>query len=270
MPYKFKEKSMQKSPTKFLLGLLAAVFFLPAASTLAQDPPPPVSEIWVMVPKAGHEQEMSAAIAKHSQHRSEQGDPRQWVAYTPLLGDELNHVAVRSCCHNWADVDGYREWLEAHPAVNAHFGEHVAPHVERYAHYFEEIDWANSHWNSDGGPYTLFAVTQFALKSGHEADFHAAREKMSQIAINQGWANDERSWLWTTTIGGKSTVSVVVPYKNFAGMGSSGEGFVDFLAQQLGSMEAASELMKQFAGASWGSDYQVWVYEPKLSMKNED
>ena len=40
--------------------------------------------------------------------RSEHGDPWRWDAYTPLLGDDLDRFAVRSCCHNWADIDTYR------------------------------------------------------------------------------------------------------------------------------------------------------------------
>lgn len=261
---------MQKIYAKVALGLLVAAFcYLPSLS-LAQETPPPLAEMWIAIPKTGHAQELAQALGEHKAFRSEHGDPWEWNVYTPFLGDDLDRFAIRSCCHAWADVDAYREWSENNAEVAAHFDEHVAPLVEKYEHYFEEIDWANSHWNREAGPYRYFAVTEFAVKAGHGAEFNAAREKMSQIAINQGWANDERSWLWTTTIGGKSTVSVVVPYKNFAGMGRSGEGFVDFLAQQLGSMEAASELMKQFAGASWGSDYQVWVYEPKLSMKKED
>ena len=93
---------------------------------------------------------------------------------------------------------------------------------------------------------------------------------MSQIAINQGWANDERSWLWATTIGGKPQVSVIVPHENFASMAGSGEGFVDFLAKQMGSAEAAAELMSQFSGAVWSSDYQVWAHRDDLSMKSGD
>jgi len=106
------------------------------------------------------------------------------------------------------------------------------------------------------------------VKAGESADFNAAREKMSQIAINQGWAGNTRSWLWATTVGGDPLVSVIVPHKNFASMAGSGEGFADFLASQLGSADAAAELMKKFSAATWGSDYQVWVHRDELSMKS--
>jgi hypothetical protein len=260
---------MQSLKAKLLLGLLAAAACFTPQWVLAQDTPPLV-EMWVMVPKAGHSQELTEALKKHMAFRSEQGDPRNWNTYTPLLGDELDRVAVRSCCHNWADIDAYAEWSRAQPAVGAHFNEHVAPHVESYGHYFEEIDWAGSHWNDKASAYKYFAVTEFALKAGHAAEFHAARDKMSQIAINQGWANDERSWIWSTTIGGKPRVSVVVPHENFASMADTGEGFMDFLARNLGSQEAAAELLKQFSAATWGSDYQVWVHRDELSMASSD
>lgn len=247
-----------------LVPLAMAACFLSSVAW-AQDTPP-LAEMWIIVPKAGHEQQLNSALQKHAAFRSEQGDPWRWDAYTPLLGDDLARIGLRSCCHNWADVDSYAEWLKDHPAVNAHFGEHVAPHVEKYGHYFEEIDWANSHWNTEAGTYKYFAVTDFELKAGSADDFHAAREKMSQIAINQGWANTDRSWIWATNIGGKPLVSVIVPYQNFAAMGNAGEGFSDFLAQQLGSADAAAELMDQFSGSTSGSDYQVWVHEESLSM----
>lgn len=255
---------MRRLKATFILVPLAAALLL-SGPGLAQDASP-LAELWITVPKAGHEQQFNEGLKNHMAFRSEQGDPWRWSVYTPLLGDDLGRIAVRSCCHTWADVDAYSEWLKENAAVGAHFGEHVAPHVEKYEHYFEEIDWANSHWNSEAGPYTYFAVTNFTLKAGQADEFHAAREKMSQIAINQGWADSTRSWLWATTIGGKPSVSVIVPYKNFAGMASAGEGFADFLARQLGSAEAAAQLMDQFSESTWGSEYQVWVHENSLSM----
>jgi hypothetical protein len=260
---------MQRLKTKLVLSLMAASIWLTPALVFAQEAAP-LAELWMIIPKAGQAQELSDALKEHMDFRSEHGDPWRWDAYTPLLGDDLDRFAVRSCCHNWADIDTYREWADKNTAVGAHFGEHVAPHVEKYEHYYEEIDWANSHWSNEKGPYKYFGVTQFTLKAGEAGEFHAAREKMSQIAINQGWANAERSWLWATTIGGEPHVSIIVPHVNYADMADSGEGFADFLSSQLGSAEAAASLMKQFSAATWGSDYQVWVHREELSMKSGD
>jgi len=260
---------MRRLYAKFALVPLAMLALLVCAPAWSQGAPN-LAELWVVIPKAGHEQQLNEGLQKHMTFRSEQGDPWRWDGYTPLLGDNMNRVVARSCCHTWADVDTYGEWTRAHPAVGAHFAEHVVPHAEKYEHYFEEMDWANSRWDSEGGPYKYFAVTEFSVKAGSADEFHAAREKMSQIAINQGWADKKRSWAWATTIGGEPKVSVVVPYRNFAGMANDGEGFADFLARQLGSAEAAAELMDQFSGATWGSDYQVWVLEDSLSMPKAD
>jgi hypothetical protein len=264
-----EENSMRKTFSRFVLVLLAAGLVSAPGLALAQDAPGPIVEMWVVIPKTGQGAELNAALKKHMEFRAEQGDPWTWETYTPLLGDDLDRIAVRSCCHQWADVDAYGKWAKENSQVGAHFGEHVAPHAEKYEHYFEQIDWANSHWNAEGGPYQFYAVTEFMVKAGHETEFSAALEKMSQIAIEQGWANDQRNWVWSSTIGGKSVVSIVIPHANFASMAGSGEDFGGFLASQLGS-EKAAELMKQFSGSTWGSDYQIWVHETELSMREED
>jgi len=257
-----EEETMLRLLTRITLSLLATACLSVPGLVLAQEPAQPLAERWVIVPKAGEEQELSKALRDHIAFRSEHGDPRQWTAFSPLLGDDLDRIAVRSCCHSWADQDTYREWGLNHPEIGSHFDETVAPHVEKYAHFFEEIDWTNSHWNSEGGPYTYFAVTTFTVKPGQTGEFRAPLEKMSQIAIDQRWADGNRSWLWSSNIGGSPTVSIIVPHKNFAGMGGEGgEQFADFLARQLGSADAATDLMKQFSGATLKSDFQIWMRE---------
>jgi hypothetical protein len=34
--------------------------------------------------------------------------------------------------------------------------------------------------------------------------------------------------------------------------------------------EKAAELMKQFSGASWSTDFQIWEYQEDLSMSTDD
>ena len=261
LPFTFEVTSMKKTYAKFVLGLLAAVCCYAPSLVLAQDMPSPLAEEWMLVPKAGHASELAQALKEHTAFRSEHGDPLQWEIYTPFLGNDLDRFAVRSCCTTWADVDGYREWARNAKEIMAHFSEHVEPLVETYGHYFEEIDWANSHWDSEGGPYRFFEVTEFTVKPGLGDDFNAAREKMSQIAINQGWAAGGRSWLWASTIGGEPIVAIVVPQKNLAGIARDGENFAGFLARQMGSEEAAADLMKQFSAATASSSYQIWMLE---------
>jgi hypothetical protein len=141
--------------------------------------------------------------------------------------------------------------------------------VEKSEHYFERMDWKNSPWPEDGGPYKLFAVTEFNIKPGNAAEFNTARDKILQVALDQGWATGDHAWLWASTIGGKPQESIIIPYKNYAGMDRGEESFSSFLSQHMGD-DAAAALLKQFASATWSSNYQVWVHQEEYSMSNGD
>ena len=152
--------------------------------------------------------------------------------------------------------------------MGEHFAEHVGLHVEKFEHYFESTDWANSHWSDNSDSDTLFAVTEFNIKPGHSAEFDAAKDKMSQVAINQGWASDDHVWIWSTTIGGKSQASIIIPHANFASMARDEDSFFQFLSKHMGQ-DAAAKLMQQFDAASY-SKFQIWEYNADLSMDNGD
>lgn len=259
---------MNRQMTRRLLGTITALLFLIPLGAPAQEAPGPLSEAWIVTPNKGQSGEFVASLKEHIALRSEHGDARAWEVYTPLLGDELSRFVIRSCCFNWADLDAYTSWDESKTEVADHFNEKVAPLVDKAEHYFEEIDWANSHWND--GSYRYFAVTEFMPRAGHINEFKSARVKLSQIAIEQGWANDARSWLWMSRIGGKPSVSMVVPHENYASMGGDGESFFEFLATKLGSSEAAMELMQEFSSSAWSSEYEVWEHHPDLSTQAAD
>jgi hypothetical protein len=261
---------MSKRAMSRALYFLLLLCFAAPAPVVAQETPPPLAEMWLFTPKAGHSMEFFSGLKSHMAFRSEQGDPRAWQTYTPLLGEHLNGVGVRYCCFAWADADAYRQWEAGKPEVQAHFDEHIAPHMESVAHYFETVDWANSHWSDVKGPYRLFAVTEFSVEPGHAAEFDAAREKMSQIAIEQGWASDDHVWLWASSIGGQSRHSIIIPHRNFASLDNAGETFPQFLANRLGSAEAAAELMKSFQGATTAADFQIWEHQAEFSMPESD
>jgi hypothetical protein len=194
------------------------------------------------------------------------GDPRAWQTYTPLLGEHLDRFAVRYRCFAGqtptpiVSGGGKPESRRIRRAPRATWSR---------AHLFETMDWANSHW-SEAGPYQLFAVTEFSVEPSHTAEFDAAREKMSQIAIEQGWASDDHVWLWANSIGGSPRHSIIVPHRNFASLDNAGETFPQFLANKLGSAEAAEELMGRFRAATTGSDFQIWEYQAELSMPESD
>ena len=261
---------MSKKPAIFFLGVIAALIFMLPAASMAKDNPPPLADVWLITAKAGQGSELYEAIEKHMAFRAEHGDPRAWQVYSPMLGDELNRVAIRFCCFSWADQDAYSEWREAAENIGDHFGEHVTPHIENISHYFENLDWENSNWNEESGPYKLFAVTEFNLKPGKIGQYDAARNKMSQIALNQGWATSDHSWVWSSTIGGKSQGSIIIPHKSFADMDRDEEGFMEFLARHMGSGEAAAELMADFSESAWSSEFQIWEHDEDVSMSTGD
>lgn len=261
---------MNVNPRKFCLKLLATLLILiPLAEVMAESPPP-LAEEWLFTIKQGQMKEFLGAVKDHIAIRAENDDPFAWDVYRSHLGDGMNKIAIRYCCLNWSDVDSYVKWEGDHPDVMAHWMEKVDPYVEKTEHYFDEIDWGNSHWSEKGGPYRYFGVTEFKPMPGHSAKFDQAREKMSQIAINQGWATDSRSWIWTTSIGGYAKESIVVPYTNFAGLAGGDESFFEFLSRHMGSVEAAADLFQQFEASTRGSSFQIWEHLPGLSMQKED
>jgi hypothetical protein len=257
---------MKKASTTLLLSLLSSMIYLLPLSAMAEDKPGPLAEIWFVTVKNGYLGNFQEALKEHSSYRAEHGDPWKWQAYTTVVGKDLNKIAIRYCCVDWADVDSYEQWSRSNPDVINHWFEKVGPHVEKMERYFEQIDWDNSNWSEAAGSSRLFGVREWTIKGGYSADFAIAREKMSQIAIDQGWATAGRNWIWAKTIGGRETESIVVSYNNYAAMAPGEKSFYAFLAKQLGSEEAAGELLKTFSSASWSSEYTVWEHRPDLSM----
>ena len=260
---------MTKQPVTFILGVLAALALLLPAAGQADEAPPPLSAMWIITPKEGHDAEFRKALAEHMAFRSEHGDPRTWEVYTPVLGDELDRYAIRFCCFNWADQDSYEAWMDGHSEIRDHLQANLSPHTGKVAHYFESIDWADSHWVDSDTSYRFFAVTEFNIKPGKGLDFTKARSKMSQIALNQGWATDSRPWIWASVVGGKPVESIIIPHLNYASFDRGEETFINFLSRQLGE-ESAAELVNEFAETAWSTDFQIWAYQADLSMSKED
>ncbi|MEE4293123.1 MAG: hypothetical protein V2I79_04050 [Xanthomonadales bacterium] len=256
------------SKTRMLLSsaFLILMISLPALA----DTPGKLAESWSMVPKAGQRAEFFEGLKEHMAFRSEAGDPFVWETYTPMLGDELNTVVVRACCFDWADVDAYREWSENNAEVNAHWQEHVGQYADDYGHYFTRLNWSDSNVGGDWSGYRYFAVTEFETKAGMAGQFDAAREALSQIAINNGWANEERPWVWSSSIANPGNESIVVPHKRLGDMDRDEQSFFNFLVKVMGSEEAAEELLGRFGNAVAGQEFQIWERHADYSMKAAD
>jgi len=255
-----------------LMVTFAAILLLPlglvAQEDGADEAPAPLTDVWMVIPKAGMEAEFAAAAAAEVVAQVEAGSSRSWQAYRPVVGYRLNVVQYRHCCFDWADVDAL-EAEDTELGLNESWNENVDPYVEHYHHYYERADWENSHWPDEGtsGPY--FGVTSWTVKQGAGPASGQAKDKMSQLAINDGWANGDNNWLWFSRIGGKPMTAIVSSYDNYADMEPPEQTFFEYASEKLGAEEAAA-MFSDFGNGFSDSDYTVWVYDEALSDASDD
>ena len=251
------------------LFLVATVFPTVAAAQEAEEEKAPnLASVWVASLKTGKLDEFMAATAEHMAFRKAQGDSRAWQTFQPVIGDDLSTIVFRYCCFDWADEDAYiAETIEK--GFDEHWNANVDPFVESYAHYLSYVDFENSHWDDETGPFTYFGVTYWHVQPGKYDDFKAAKAELSKMAKEHNWAGGERYWAWLSRIGGKSQESIVVPFKNFAGMAPPEQTFYDFAVETMGQEEAEA-LFAKFSESYKGSKYTVWRLIPELSMSKDE
>jgi hypothetical protein len=229
------------------------------------EQPPPLTDVWLMAPKAGMDAKFTEAAKKHMAFRAKAGESRTWMAFRPVIGDKLNIVQFRACCFDYADQDAFLV-EEEKLGLNADWNKNVDPYVDHYHHYLEENDWENSHWpEGSDGPY--YGVTTWTWKEGAGPGPSEVRKQFSQTAKNEGWGDsgNGHNWLWLERIGGKPALALVSSFESFADMAPDEQSFFDFLAEKMGSPEAASEMFTTFGAGFASSDYTVWVYDADIS-----
>jgi len=257
---------------KSLLIAFSAVLLLPlglvAQEDGADEAPQPLSDVWMIVPKAGMEAEFTAAAAAEVAAQAEAGSSRSWQAFRPVVGHNLNVVQYRHCCFDWADVDVLVA-EDTKLGLNDSWNENVDPYVEHYHHYYERNDWENSHWPAEGtnGPY--YGVTGWSIKQGAGPAGGQAKDKMSQLALNDGWANADNNWLWLSRVGGKPKIAIVSSYENYADMAPPEQSFFEFASEKLGAEEAGA-MFSDFGNGFTDSDYTIWVRDESLSSPSAD
>ena len=256
---------MRKNPQKLLIIVLALMFLAGSGPLLAQGS---LAEYWVMTVSPSNAEAFEAAFKQHGAYRGEQGEEQSWDVFTPVTGDSLNVYVVQACCFGWAQVDKQEQWGVDNPGVMENWASTAGQYVEKYAHYFDDYDMANSNWPESGDSPRYVGVTDYYVTPAHSADFAAAKAEVSQIAINQGWGEDHH-WAWSQRVGGKPVTSIVVPFDNFADMTSGETTFADFLKEHMGA-EAATALMAKFTGAVRGSSYSIWRHRPDLTSGSSD
>jgi hypothetical protein len=264
-PICFEANLMKKKAIALIISVLALSF---SSGIFAQQTQGTLAESWAMTIKKGEQANFEAAFKAHAAVRKQAGDPRQWDVYVPVTGDNMAVYGIRTCCFTWADQDAYTEWERTHPEVMADWGSNVDQYVAHYGHYFSEVDLDHSHWGDSGQAIKYVGVTNYTIEPGKGAAFNAARAELSQIAINQGWAENHR-WAWMDQVGGEPVVSLAVPFANFADMGDDEQTFRSFLVEQAGE-EGAEELMERLGDSIESSNYEIWAHRPDLSTSSTD
>jgi len=245
---------------------LAMFLLIADGPVLAQEemdgPPGNIVEMWVIhaSDSAGFEE----ALKAHMPVRKANNDPYGWQTFTNGTGDDLNTYYIRHCCFSWNDRDAYDTWEAANPAVQEDWNSKVHPHVASYEHHFEEMDFENSYWPDGSEPVKFVGVTTYKIKADGWQAFNAAKDELSQIAINNGWASDGRRWAWVWSVDGKPTVGLAIPFENYADMTDPDPSYFEFLSGQIGPEEAAAKF-EAFTAATRGSSYQIYTYRPDLS-----
>lgn len=222
-----------------------------------------LADVWIMVPKDGQSAKFETAFKSHLKYRQKQQDPRVWNTYTPVVGRDISFYVVRSCCLSWGDLDSYQQWSDK-AKVLEHWNKNVAPLVSSYEHYFNELDFANSHWPESNDGMKYFAVTQYRVKMGKRGSIVEGKKTLSDYAKAMKWPY---YWSWSDQIGGKENLSLVIPYNNYADMAPPEVSFYQAIVKHLKSEDKAKEIFKQWSGNFKSTDYTIYRYRPDLSMK---
>ena len=229
------------------------------------EQPAPLTDAWLVSLKAGMDAKFTEAAKKHMAFRAKAGESRTWMTFRPVIGDKLNVVQFRSCCFDYADQDAYIVEDEK-LGLSADWNKNVDPYVDHYHHYLEENDWENSHWpEGSDGPY--YGATTWTWKEDAGQGPGEVRKQISQTLKKEGWgeAGNGHNWLWLKRMGGKPVLAIVSSFESFADMAPDEPSLFEFLAEKMGSPEAASEMFEKFGAGFASSDYTVWVYDADIS-----
>ena len=252
-----------------LVGIVALLFSINALADEHEEEPGAISDVWVMAIKRGMEAEFTAAMKEHMAVRAELGEPRAWNAYRAEVGHHPGLVMYRSAPMSYADHDAYL--ASDLSALGEHFGENVDPLVDHFHHYIDSYDWKNSHWPDDEtteGPLFTEVARKWRPGGGYASD--QARERMSQIALNDGWAEKGYEWLWVNRTGGAPMQAIVFPRANYADMAPTGESFGAWLTEQVGSEEESAKIFDTWLSGFSGISVTIWRHDPELSTPSDD
>jgi len=253
---------MNKVNLSIFKYVLIVISFTLSSTAFSADAPANLADVWKMVPNDGQASQFESAFKEHLLFRKKQNDPRNWQTYTPVIGDDLNFYIVRYCCLNWADLDSYQQWSEQVKMME-HWNKIVAPFINRYEHYFSELDFANSNWpeSTDGMEY--FAVTQYQVKMGKGGTTVESKKTLSDYAKAMKWPY---YWSWSDQIGAADELSLVIPYKTYADMAPPETSFYQAIVKHLNDKGKANTIFSQWSSNFASSHYTVYRLRADLSM----
>ena len=242
----------------------AVLFCCVGSVAIAQEPSGNLAETWVIHTKAGQEAEFEQAFQTHLEVRKGKGDPRAWHTWVPVTGADIGAYVVRSCCSAWKDMDGYRDWsLQAEIVVD--WNQNVHQYVERYEHYFGEVDFENSHWSGDGVP-NYVGLTALYPKMGTAQTVAQHVTAFSTAAREMEWPYE---WAWIQTIGGDGELVLVTPYADFAAMEPPEKTFVQALSEKMGAV-ATGQMFAAWADNFEKTRYTIYRFRADMSLMPDE
>ena len=250
------------------VGLVTLLFAMNALADSHEEERGAISDVWIFAVKRGMEAEFTVAMKEHIAVRKEMGEPRKWYGYRAEVGHHPGLIMYRSASMSYADHDAYL--ASDLGAIGEAFNEKIDPLVDHYHHYIDSYDWDNSHWPDDEsteGP--LFTEVLRKWKPGGYAS-DQARQRMSQIALNDGWAEKGYEWLWVNRTGGEPMQAIVFPRANYADMAPTGDSFRAWLAEQVGSEDQAAEIFDTWLSGFSATKVTVWRHDPDISTPSDD
>lgn len=255
--------------TGYIAGFVALLFSINALAEGHEEDRGAISDVWIFAIKRGMEGDFTTAMQEHIGARKEMGESRIWYGYRAEVGDHPGLVMYRSSPMSYADHDAYL--ANDLGAIGEAFNENIDPLVDHYHHYIESYDWEHSHWPDDEttqGP--LFTEVSRKWKTGGGYASTQARQRMSKIALNDGWAEKGYEWLWVDRTGGEPVQAIVFPRSNYAEMAPTGDSFRAWLGEQVGSEEEAGEILETWLSGFSGTKVTVWRYDPAISTPSDD
>ena len=246
----------------FIIACLITIQFIVNSVYAAEENPNSLADIWIVIPNAGQQEAFQTAFKKHLAFRVAKGDPQNWKTYVPIVGDNLNRYVVRFCCTKFNDIENYNKW-ESDNKVQDNWNQYVDQYVAKYEHYFSRVDAENSQWPKDSSHFKYFAVTHYNEKMGKGKSIETGKKLISDTAKAMNWPY---SWSWGWQIGGRGGLTLVIPYKNYAGMTPPEKSFTKAMKEHLGDDAKVDKIFKQWASNFRSTSYTVYRLVDELSM----